>query len=284
MITALHQEHPEASLRTLCQVAGVSRSWFYDRWDGSARDLALRDAIEDIVLAFPGYGYRRVTHALARDGWKVNHKRVLRVMRKESLLCQLKRGFVPTTDSRHGYRRYPNLVKGLVIDRLDQVWTADITYIRLPSAFIYLAALLDACSRRCVGWELSRSIDTSLTLAALERALWRRRPPPGLVHHSDQGVGCPLGDASGEYVERLEAAGIQSSMSAKGNPFENAQAERFFRTLKYEEVYLKRYETYDEARANIGDFIEEVYNTKRLHSALDYRPPTEFEAGVACLK
>jgi len=269
MITALRHDHPEASIRALCQVAGVNRSWFYARSDGEEPDLALRDAIEEIVLEFPGYGYRRVTHALARDSWRVNHKRVLRVMREESLLCRLKRSFVPTTNSHHGYRRYPNLIKDLVIDRPNVVWSADITYIRLPSAFCYLAALLDACSRRCVGWELSRSIDTSLTLAALERALWTRRPPAGLIHHSDQGVQY----ASSEYVDRLERAGIQISMAGRGNPFENAQAERFYRTLKYEEVYLKSYETYDEARANIGDFIEEVYNTKRLHSALGYRPP-----------
>lgn len=264
MITELRQEHPEASIRRLCQVAAVNRSWFYAHPESEKRDLVLRDAIEEIILAFPGYGYRRVTHALARDGWSVNHKRVLRVMREESLLCCLKRSFVPTTDSQHGYRRSPNLIKDLVIDRPDVVWSADITYIRLPSAFVYLATLLDGCSRRCVGWELSRSIDTSLTLAALERALWTRRPPPGLIHHSDQGVHY----ASAEYVARLEAAGIQISMAAKGTPFENAQAERFFRRLKYEEVYLKGYETDDEARDNIGAFIEEVYNTKRLHSAL----------------
>lgn len=280
MIVALHQEHPEVSIRSLCAVAGVNRSWFYAGSISDQRDLRLRDAIEEIVLTFPGYGYRRVTHALAREGRAVNHKRVLRVMREESLLCQLKRSFVPTTDSQHGYRRYPNLIKDLVVDRPDFVWSADITYIRLPSAFCYLATLLDSCSRRCVGWELSRSIDTSLTLAALERALWTRRPPPGLIHHSDQGVQY----ASGEYIDRLERAGIEISMAAKGNPYENAQAERFFRTLKYEEVYLKSYETYDEARANIGDFIEEVYNTKRLHSALGYRPPAEFEATYARLK
>jgi putative transposase len=168
MIAELRQEHPEASIRMLCQVAEVNRSWFYAHSDSEERDLTLRDAIEGIILVFPGYGYRRVTHALARDGWSINHKRVLRVMREESLLCCLKRSFVPTTNSQHGYRRYPNLIKELVIDQPDVVWSADITYIRLPSTFVYLATLLDGCSRRCVGWELSRSIDTSLTLAALE--------------------------------------------------------------------------------------------------------------------
>jgi transposase InsO family protein len=261
----------------------VSRSWYYQRLTSPARpddDVLLRDAIEDLILAFPGYGYRRVTHALQRDGWTVNHKRVLRVMREESLLCQLKRRFVPTTDSAHGYRRYPNLIKGLVIDHLDAVWVADMTYIRLPTAFVYLAAILDAFSRRCVGWELSRWIDTELALAALERALWTRQPAPGLIHHSDQGVQY----ASAEYVARLEAAGAQISMAAVGNPYENAQAERFFRTLKHEEVYLTQYETIEEARAQIGHFIDDVYNTKRLHSALGYRPPAEFEAAYGAPK
>jgi putative transposase len=284
VITAARDEQPALSIQGLCQTLGVSRSWYYERLaqpaDDRHEEIALRDAIEAIVLDFPGYGYRRVTHALARAGYGVNHKRVLRVMREESLLCQLKRRFVPTTDSQHGFRRYPNRIKDLTIERLDQVWVADITYIRLPTAFCYLAAILDAYSRRCVGWELSRWIDTELALAALERALWSRRPGPGLIHHSDQGVQY----AGGAYVDRLEAAGIAISMAAKGNPYENAQAERFFRTLKTEEVYLKRYETYEEARTNVGEFIEEVYNTKRLHSALGYRPPAEFEAGYARLK
>jgi putative transposase len=284
MIAHLHQEHAAASIRHLCRLAQVSRSWFYDRPstpDHPARDVALRDAIEELVLAFPGYGYRRVTHALARDGWTVNHKRVLRVMRDEALLCQLSRQFVVTTDSQHRWRRYPNLLKDLVIDRLDTVWVADITYIRLPTTFVYLAAILDACSRRCIGWELSRCIDTRLTRAALERALAVRDPAPGLIHHSDQGVQY----ASQEYVARLEEVGARVSMAAAGNPYENAQAERFWRTLKHEEIYLQEgYATYEEARRNIGHFIDDVYNTKRLHSALGYRPPAEFEAGYARLK
>lgn len=194
----MQEEHPVLSTQSLCALLGVSRSWYYER-EGRpelvpAEDITLRDAIEEIVLAFPGYGYRRVTHALAREGWTVNHKRhpkgTWRVMREESLLCQLKRRFVPTTDAQHGLRRYPNLIKDLAIDHLDQVWVADLTYIRLPTAFCYLAAILDACSRRCVGWELSRSIDTELALAALERALWTRQPDPGLIHHADQGVQC----------------------------------------------------------------------------------------------
>jgi putative transposase len=225
-------------------------------------------------LEFPGYGYRRVTAALRREGWAVNHKRVLRIMRQESLLCQLKRRFVPTTDSAHAFGRYPNLIKDIDIDELDQVWISDITYIRLPTSFCYLAAILDAYSRKCVGWHLSRWIDTSLTLRALEMALAARRPAPGLIHHSDQGVQY----ASSEYVFRLEEAGARISMAAVGNPYENAQVESFFRTLKLEEVYIKEYRTFEEAQENMGRFIEEVYNNKRLHSSLGYLPPVEFEA------
>lgn len=226
------------------------------------------------MLDFPGYGYRRVTKALQRDGWVINHKRVLRIMREESLLCQLKRRFVPTTDSRHGLQTYPNLLADLALSAPDQAWVADITYIHLPATFAYLAAILDAYSRRCVGWELSRCIDTHLTLAALERALALRQPPPGLIHHSDRGVQY----ASSAYVECLQERSIQISMSGKGNPYDNAKAESFFKTLKREEVYLKEYRTFTEAEANICTFIEDVYNTKRLHSSLGYRPPAEFEA------
>jgi len=278
MIAAAHAAHPELSVRRLCALLGVSRAWYYcgQRADLAAAEAAtrLRDAIERLVLAFPGYGYRRVAKALQRDGWSVNHKRVLRVMRRESLLCQRKRRFVATTDSRHGCRAYPNLLREIVVDRLDQAWVADITYIRLPTTFVYLACVLDACSRRCVGWHLSRAIDTGLTLAALERALAARQPPPGLIHHSDQGVQY----ASAAYVARLEAAGARMSMAAVGNPYENAKAESFFKTLKREEVYLKDYQTFAEAQAQLARFIDDVYSTKRLHSSLDYRPPAEFEA------
>lgn len=277
MIALAHQDHPEVAIRTLCAQLGVSRSWYYERPhlpSQAERDVALRDAIERIVLEFPGYGYRRVTKALARAGWVVNHKRVLRVMRQEALLCHLQQHFVVTTDAQHRHRTYPNLLTELVLSAPDQAWVADITYIRLATAFVYLAAILDAFSRRCVGWALARGIDTQLTLAALEMALTTRTPAAGLIHHSDRGVQY----ASSDYVARLVAVGAQVSMAATGNPYENAKAESFFKTLKYEEVHLKHYTTFAEAEANIGQFIEDVYNTKRLHSSLGYVPPVEFEA------
>lgn len=277
MIATMHAAYPALSIRQLCRLTGTGRTWYYTyptAEQQAARDVALRDAIERLVLEFPGYGYRRVTAQLHRDGWDVNHKRVLRVMRAESLLCQLKRGFVATTDAVHGYRRFPTLIADLTLDHLDQVWVADITYIRLPTTFVYLAAILDAYSRRCVGWHLSRTIDTGLTLAALEHAIRVRQPAPGLIHHSDQGVQY----ASSAYVAHLEHHGIQVSMSAAGNPYDNAKAESFFKTLKREEVYLSDYQTFAEAQAQIGHFIDDVYNIKRLHSSLGYVPPVEFEA------
>jgi putative transposase len=277
MIATAQADYPQLSLRQLCVLLGVSRAWYYARQQedraAQAEATRLRDAIERLVLAFPGYGYRRVTVALQRDGWAVNHKRVLRIMHAEALLCQLKRRFVVTTDATHGLPTYPNLLAGLAITRLDQVWVADITYIRLPTTFVYLACILDACSRRCIGWQLARTIDTQLTLAALERAIATRRPSVDLIHHSDRGVQY----ASADYVARLASLGARISMSAKGNPYDNARAESFFKTLKREEVYLQQYQTFAEAEANLARFIEDVYNRKRLHSSLGYWPPVEFE-------
>jgi transposase InsO family protein len=280
MIEEATTEHPRMPLKGLCELFGVSRSWYYEKpsEEHEAReDVALRDAVERIVLEFPGYGYRRVTEVLRREGWTINHKKVLLMMRKEALLCQLKRRFKATTDSSHSLKRYPNLIKDATLDGPDQGWAADITYVRLPTTFCYLASILDDFSRYCVGWSLSRWIDTRLTLCALEMALSRREPRPGLIHHSDQGVQY----ASGEYVARLEDVGARISMASVGNPYENAKAESFFRTLKMEEVYLKDYRTFEEAEENIGEFIEEVYNSKRMHSSLGYLPPVEFEADYA---
>jgi len=239
VIGMVQQAYPELSIRQLCAWLGVSRSWYYAHppTDEQAEpEVALREASEQIVLEFPGYGYRRVTQALHRQGWLVNHKRVLRVLREEALLCHLQRHFVVTTDSAHGYQTYPNLLAQARLTGLDQAWVADITYIRLPTTFVYLACVLDACSRRCVGWKRSHQIDSRLTLAALEMALEARQPGAGWIHHADRGVQY----ASTEYIARLEQAQAQVSMSATGNPYDNAKAESFFKTLKHEEVYRKR--------------------------------------------
>ncbi len=277
MIAALHEEYPARSIRRLCMLVGAGRTWYYTHPSPeavAARNTALRDAIERLVLEFPGYGYRRVTKALQRDGWGVNHKRVLRVMRQEALLCHLQRRFVVTTNSAHALRSYPNLLVGTELSGPDQAWVADLTYIRLPTTFAYLACILDAWSRRCVGWQLSRWIDTDLTLAALDHALTTRRPGQGLIHHSDRGVQY----ASAAYIARLTDIGAAISMAASGNPYENAKAESFFKTLKREEVHLNHYQTFQDAEANLERFIVQVYNAKRLHSSLGYRPPIEFEA------
>jgi len=273
------QEKQPISIRHLCELLQVNRAWYYARKhtlvqpSKRAEEAALRDAIEKIILDFSGYGYRRVTHTLQRDGWKVNHKHVLRIMREESLLCQIKRHFVQTTDSHHPFPIYTNLVNGQTPDTPDRIWVADLTYIRLKSEFVYLATILDGYSRRCIGWNLSTRIDTNLALGALEEAIATREVTSGLIHHSDRGVQY----ASIAYTQRLLNMGVQISMSAKGNAYDNAKAESFFKTLKQEQVYLKQYQTFEEASTNIGQFIEDVYNTKRLHSSLGYVPPVEFE-------
>ena len=262
----------------MCQRLGVSRSWLYEKptaAEPTEEDTRLRDAIERICLDCPGYGYRRVTAQLHRDDWTVNHKRVLTVMQTESLLCRLQRAFRPPSA---GSTRtaYPNLTQQIVVERLDQVWVVDMTYIRLPQGFVYLACVLDAFSRRVIGWHLSRDIDTRLTLAALNQAICARRPAAGLIHHSDRGVQY----ASGEYVARLIEIGARPSMSKAGCPYDNAKAESFFKTLKKEEVYLSQYQNFEEAQASLSAFLDDVYNVKRLHSSLGYLPPTEFEAAL----
>jgi transposase InsO family protein len=267
-----------------CSCLGVSRSG-YLKWQARrqkaappAAEMAIRDEIQKIAVEFPRYGYRRVTVELRRRGFRINHKRAIRIMREDNLLF-MKRLFKPvTTDSNHGFRVYPNLAKSLEVTGINQMWAADITYIQLLKEFVYLAVIEDVFSRRCIGWCLGRSMDTQLSVNALSMALSNRRSMniAGLIHHSDQGVQY----AAGEYTEMLESNGIRISMSRKGNPYDNAFVESFIKTLKTEEVYLKEYENFSDALANIKQFIEEVYNRKRVHSSIGYMTPDEFEGRV----
>lgn len=268
-------------LKQFCEALDVPRSTFYRLAQAAVEvdqdEMALRDTIQRLALEMPFYGYRRLTAELHRRGYPVNHKRVLRLMRQDNLLCLRKRrAFVVTTDSNHRFSIYPNLAADMLLTEINQLWVADLTYIRLRREFIYLAAILDAYSRRCIGWELSYKIDAQLAIQALQMAIADRDFAPGLVHHSDRGVQY----ASREYTEILHQQQIAISMSRKGNPYDNAQAERFMRTLKEEEVYLSDYENLREARASLKKFLEEVYNQKRLHSALGYVPPAEFEQSL----
>jgi transposase InsO family protein len=266
----------------MAELARVSRASFY-RFNEDAKpdpDMDLRDAIQRIALEWPSYGRPRVTAELRRRGWTVNPKRVYRLLREDNLLCVRKRKFVATTDSNHGRKVYPNLAAGMVLTGVDQLWRADITYIRLRDEFVFLAVILDAFSRRAIGWALDRHMEDELTLTALRMAIEQRGVALGLVHHSDRGSQY----ASNDYTDLLKASGIEISMSRKGNPWDNAACESFMKTLKYEEVLRNEYRDLAEARASIHEFLEKVYNRKRLHSALGYLPPVEFEAQLAARK
>ena len=261
----------------MVKLGRVSRSGFY-RFDenvepGPDPHMDLRDDIQRIALAWPSYGRPRITAELRHQGWTVNPKLVYRLMREDNLLCVRKRKFVVTTDSNHTRKVYPNLAPGMLLTATDQLWRADITYIRLRDEFVFLAVILDAYSRRVIGWALDRTMEDSLTLTALRMALSRRVVEAGLVHHSDRGSQY----ASNDYTDLLKANGILVSMSRKGNPWDNAVCESFMKTLKYEEVLRNEYRDLAEARASIREFLEKVYNEKRLHSALGYLPPAEFE-------
>ena len=278
MIRARAERQGILGIERMCRLADVSRAGYYRHWRASEparEETALRDEIQRLSLGHRFYGYRRITALLRQAGWAVNRKRVQRIRRTDNLLCVTGRTFrPPTTDSRHRFTVYPNLARVIVPTGINQLWVADITYVRLAEAFVYLAVILDACSRRVVGWALADHLKASLALAALERALAARPVVRGgLVHHSDRGVQY----ACTAYIERLEAAGIQPSMSRTGCPWDNAMAESFMRTLKHEEVDGRAYRDLDEAAERIESFIEEVYNRQRLHSALRYRPPAAFE-------
>jgi transposase InsO family protein len=275
----------ELGIEGMCRLAGVSRAGYYRHWQSSAprrEETGLRDAIQKLSVTHRHYGYRRIAAQLGREGWQANHKRVLRLMREDNLLCLRKAGFVPqTTDSKHGWRVVPNLARGLELTGLDQLWVADITYVHLAEEFAYLAIVLDAFSRKVVGWALDTHLQATLAISALNMALGARRPSPGsLIHHSDRGVQYACGD----YAAILKAHDIQASMSRVGNPYDNAKAESFMKTLKQEEVDGSAYRDADDARGRIGVFIEETYNRQRLHSALDYKPPVEYEETTPRLK
>jgi transposase InsO family protein len=269
----------EGSVERLCAAAAVSRASYYRDWARTApgrEETALRDLVQRLSIDNRSYGYRRIAELVRREGWAANHKRIARIRRQDNLLALRRRPFRPaTTDSRHAFTRWPNLARALVLTAVDQLWVADITYVRLNEAFVYLAVVLDAFSRKVVGWALADHLMASLAIEALERALAVRKVNgQGLIHHSDQGVQYACHD----YLDRLLAHDIQPSMSRAGCPWDNAMAESFMKTLKAEEVDGSAYRDLDDARRRIGQFIDTVYNPQRLHSALGYLSPEEFEA------
>jgi len=265
------------SIERMCELAGVNRGSFY--WSlreqrPAEEEMEVRSAIQQIALAHRRrYGYRRISAELRRRGMQVNHKRVLRIMREDNLLAVQPRRFVTTTNSNHPLEVYLNLASRMKLTGIDQLWVADITYIRLKAEFVYLAVILDGYSRKVVGWALDRTLASRLAIAALERATAERRPPPGLVHHSDRGVQY----ACAEYVALLDQHRMIPSMSRPANPYDNASCESFIKTLKREEIYANRYDDLEHLRMNIEEFMEQYYNRQRLHSALGYRSPEEFE-------
>lgn len=269
------------NIERMCQLAPVSRAGFYRSLHESQpeeEEMLVRAEIQQIAIAHRRrYGYRRITAELRRRGLLVNHKRVARLMRGDNLLAVQPRAFVVTTDADHEWEVALNLASRLTITGINQLWVADITYIRLKREFVYLAVMLDAYSRKVVGWALERTLAARLPIAALESALAERHPPPGLVHHSDRGVQY----ASDEYVTLLRAHHMIPSMSRPANPYDNASCESFMKTLKWEEIYANTYRDLDHLRVNIAAFIEQYYNRDRLHSALGYSSPEEFEQAAS---
>ena len=272
------------SIERMCQLAQVSRASFYRslvEHHPEEEDMEVRATIQQIALEHRHrYGYRRISAELRRRGMLVNQKRVLRLMREDNLLAVQPQAFVATTESDHELEVYLNLASRMTLTGMNQLWVADITYIRLNAEFVYLAVLLDACSRKVVGWALGRTLATRLPLAALQQAIAARQPPPGVVHHSDRGIQY----ASGEYVQLLRQHQMIPSMSRPANPYDNASCESFIKTLKREEIYANEYLNLEDLRANIERFIDQYYNHYRLHSALGYRSPQEFEQAAACAK
>jgi transposase InsO family protein len=264
----------------MCQVAGVSRAGFYRDWQAQApkaAEMELRERIQQIVVQNRyNYGYRRVGYELRDQGWIVNHKRVARIMREDNLLALRRGKFIVTTESRHELPVYGNLAAQMKVTGINQLWVADITYIRLREEFVYLAVVLDAFSRRVVGWALDDSLHAALVQRALRSAIQQRRPAPGLVHHSDRGVQY----ASQEYIALLQQHGIQPSMSRPGNPYDNAMCESLIKTLKQEEIYTRQYRDRADLELHIAEFFEQYYNRRRLHSALGYRSPASFERSL----